>query len=251
MGGDEHMRMMIKHKVDGQLVLPLSYHHIIQGIIYHNLRDEDNYSAKLHDQGYEYGERQYRLFSYSLLDGKYRIDKENKKIIFYDQVSFCVTSPEVRFIRGLADNLISKGIDYGSTHIDDVQIYISDFAVESEQLIINMLSPISVNITDETTGKTYFFTPDEAGFMEAVNDNFHRKYISYYGINPDSDIHIEPYNVSPRDKYVTRYKDFIVSGWKGQYVLTGKRKYLDFLFQTGIGARNSQGFGMFEIKEEM
>ena len=38
-----------------------------------------------------------------------------------------------------------------------------------------------------------------------------------------------------------------ISGWYGEYYLVGKRKYLDFLYQTGLGSKNSQGFGMFDV----
>ena len=48
-------------------------------------------------------------------------------------------------------------------------------------------------------------------------------------------------------KIVTRYKGSYINAWYGTFQLKGKRKYLDFLYQTGVGSKNSQGFGMFEI----
>ena len=56
-----------------------------------------------------------------------------------------------------------------------------------------------------------------------------------------------PVKVQDRDKCVTKYKGFYITGWCGEYVLKGERKYLDFLYQTGIGSKNAQGFGMFDI----
>ena len=66
---------------------------------------------------------------------------------------------------------------------------------------------------------------------------------------PQEDLVIETVQFSEKDKYVTNYKGFYISGWYGTYRLKGKRKYLDFLYQTGIGDRNSQGFGMFDLKD--
>ncbi|MBQ8166545.1 MAG: CRISPR-associated endoribonuclease Cas6, partial [Lachnospiraceae bacterium] len=60
-------------------------------------------------------------------------------------------------------------------------------------------------------------------------------------------VRLEPIKVTQKDKYVTKYKGIYVSGWKGIYQLSGEAKYLDFLYQTGLGAKNAQGFGMFEI----
>ena len=47
------MQLIISHKVDTPLVLPLGYHHIIQSIIFRTLECEPKYSAFLHDKGYE------------------------------------------------------------------------------------------------------------------------------------------------------------------------------------------------------
>jgi CRISPR-associated endoribonuclease Cas6 len=68
-------------------------------------------------------------------------------------------------------------------------------------------------------------------------------------VAPESNIELIPVQVTEKDKYVTRYKDFYMSGWNGDYILRGKRKYLDFLYQVGLGGKNAQGFGMFTIPE--
>lgn len=83
--------------------------------------------------------------------------------------------------------------------------------------------------------------------MELINENFKRKYNAYSGVFPEENIKIETMRFSERDKYVTKYKGFYISGWYGIYRLQGKRKYLDFLYQAGLGDRNSQGFGMFDL----
>lgn len=49
---------------------------------------------------------------------------------------------------------------------------------------------------------------------------------------------------------MTKYKGFYISGWLGEYELSGEAKYLDFLYQTGLGSKNAQGFGLFDVVEE-
>ena len=44
------MQLKIRHTIPNQLVLPLGYHHIIQGIIYHSLAEEAGYSGQMHIQ---------------------------------------------------------------------------------------------------------------------------------------------------------------------------------------------------------
>lgn len=140
-----------------------------------------------------------------------------------------------------------EGLHYGEQYFPEVKLKLTDQTVEHELLEIQMLSPICLYSTDINTKKTYFYEPYEDAFADMVNDNFIRKYKACYGVVPESGISIESLGVSSRDKYVTRYKQFYLSGWMGSYKLSGRRKYLDFLYQTGLGSRNSQGFGMFEI----
>ena len=167
--------------------------------------------------------------------------------MFRNEVSFEVRSPDIFMIKMLAENLVKNGIDYGGHHISRVETVLWDETVESNAIQIEMVSPICVYTTDAETKKTYFYHPGEQEFGMFVNDNFIRKYIACYGIEPESDVIIEPFHVTERDKFVTRYKGFYISGWMGTYCLYGERKYLDFLYQTGLGTRNAQGFGMFRI----
>ncbi len=239
------MQLLIRHKLSEPLELPLGYHHIIQAIIYKGLGRAQGYSTYIHDEGAVFGQRNYKLFTFGPLRGKYRIIE--RKIIFYDQVEFEVRSPDVFMIRRLAENLERGGIQYGKIHISDVEVLYSDFTVERDEIRIQMLSPISVYSSDMDSRRTYFYSPEEEEFPQLINENFIRKYTACYHVPPDSGIYIESVSVTPKDKYVTRYKDFYITGWKGEYYLCGKRKYLDFLYQAGLGSKNSQGFGMFEI----
>lgn len=238
------MQLKIQHDIQGQLVLPLNYHHIIQSMIYRNL-PENGYSREMHENGYTSGGRQYKLFNFSLLKGRYEI--ADRKIAFRENVSWEVRSPDIYMMRLLEESIRYKGLRYGEQYFPEVKLKLADQTVENESLVIQMLSPICLYSTDVNTKKTYFYEPYEDAFSDMANDNFIRKYKACYGVLPDSGIMIEPLDVSSRDKYVTRYKQFYLSGWMGSYRLSGRRKYLDFLYQTGLGSRNPQGFGMFAI----
>lgn len=239
------MKLLIRHETKNELVLPLAYHHIIQGIIYHNLQDIYDYSSYLHNKGVFYGQRNYKLFTFSLLRGKYHI--KNKKIIFYEDVEFEISSPDIFLIQRLAEKISRDGIYYGEQFYKEIKVYLSDDTIEQETIQIQMLSPICVYSSDEQTGKTYYYSPDRVEFCQLINENFFRKYIACYGVVPEEEIKMELCKVTEKDKYVTKYKGIYITGWMGNYKLSGKRKYLDFLYQTGLGSKNSQGFGMFEI----
>ena len=44
---------------------------------------------------------------------------------------------------------------------------------------------------------------------------------------------------------MTLYKTTRITGWHGRFRLSGSPEMLDLLFHSGLGAKNSQGFGMF------
>ena len=243
--GKRLMQLLIRHRLPEKLVLPLAYHHMIQAIIYRNLNPAFGYSRYIHDDGIGEGERSYKFFTFSLLRGKYEI--RDGKIIFRDEVSFELRSPDLFMLKMTAENLSERGIRYGKQYYPDVDIFFSDACVESSRILIRMISPLSVHSTDENTGKTHFYSPDEEDFSEMVSDNFIRKYMACYGVVPSEGIEIRPVKVTGKDKYVTKYKNFYITGWNGEYELRGRRKYLDFLYHAGLGSRNSQGFGMFDL----
>ena len=54
---------------------------------------------------------------------------------------------------------------------------------------------------------------------------------------------------SLKNKLVTKYKDYLITGWKGEFEIRGDAEVLDFLYQVGLGEKNSMGFGMFVIEE--
>lgn len=242
------MQVLIRHSLPEKLVLPVGYHHILQAIIYRNLNPSFGYSRYIHDTGIGEGERRYKFFTFSLLQGKYEI--RGPKIVFRDEVSFELRSPDLFMLKMAADNFAENGIRYGRQFYPEVDVFFSDICVENSRILVRMLSPVSVHSTDELTGRTYYYTPEDKDFAVMVNHNFIRKYMACFGVVPSEGIEILPVNVTEKNKYVTKYKNFYINGWMGDYELRGKRKYLDFLYHTGLGSRNSQGFGMFEILSE-
>jgi len=48
-------------------------------------------------------------------------------------------------------------------------------------------------------------------------------------------------------RVVTKYKDTWINGWKGMYRISGSSRALEFIYNTGLGSKNSQGFGLLEV----
>lgn len=241
------MQLIINNTLKQPLTLPLNYNYIIQSAIYSLLQSSSGYSNFLHNQGYSSEKRQYRLFTFGMLKGNYTIS--DGKITFHNNVELEIRSPEAIFISTLKKSIEENGINYGGTLVApaDIDVKIKDTEVEDTEIKIIMNSPLVLYSTDVETKKTQFYNPLDADFVQRVNTNLKNKYRAYSGIELEDEIDIEVICVGIKDKVVTKYKGFYITGWKGEFRLSGNRKLLDFLYQVGLGCKNSQGFGMFDI----
>ncbi|MBO5354081.1 MAG: CRISPR-associated endoribonuclease Cas6 [Lachnospiraceae bacterium] len=239
------MQLRVYHKVDQPLVLPLGYHHIVQSVLFRTLEAVPEYSGFLHDRGYEGKTRTFKLFTFGLLQGAYQI--QGKNIVFTEDVSFEIRSIDPYMLKLLKEGFEKKGITYLGQTYREVSATLNNEEVDETELTIRMVSPVCVYSTDRESGKTVYYHPEEEAFYKRISESFRRKYEAYTGVAAESDISMELKKLHPKDKYITKYKGFTICAWKGTYVLRGKRQYLDFLYQTGLGSKNAQGFGMFEV----
>lgn len=239
------MQLFLYIKPEHPVVLPINYHHILQSILYAAMSRSLELSEFVHDTGYTFGDRQYKMFQFSHLQGRYHIHQ--KKIIFEEYMILEIRSPENRLIQALAQGFLEQGIRFGDVYCQDIEVELRDYTIETSELMIRMKTPVTIYSTDEESGSTYYYTPDDELFYEKIYDNFFRKYYAYCGVMPASGIVLQPVRITEKDKFVTRYKKSYITGWYGTYKISGKRKYLDFLYQVGIGGKNSQGFGMFQL----
>lgn len=226
------------------LTIPLNYHHEVQSLLYRLLRDNSG-ANNWHDSGAAYGLRQYKLFTFSSLRGKRSI--LNDRICFENLVYLDVRSVRDDFCGALLSALkTDDAISLFSQPLTVQKVKSSSEHITADRINIKMLSPLTVHKTDEA-GITYYYTPLDNCFSEQINNNFLRKYSAYIGHTPISSVSIVPVRIGARDKYVTKYKGIHIAGWRGEYQLSGYPEYLNFLYYCGLGARNSDGFGMFEL----
>ncbi len=225
------------------LSLPIAYHHIQQSFLY-RLMDKDGVSP-LHDGGFNYEKRKYKLFTFGPFEGKYAV--KDGRILFSDRIGMEFRCVDESIANCMVDNIKNGGITIGRNLYTDISVNKFDHHVKSDNVVVRMLSPITVRETDADTNKTQYYFPGEEAFIDAVVQNFRRKYSAYTGSDIDPGMEFEVLDVRPKDKYLTRYKGFIIEGYKGLYRIKALPDHIDFLYNCGIGSKNSQGFGMFEI----
>lgn len=238
------MRIEFEFAFKNKLILPLHYNYILQGFIYSNITDKKIRNF-MHNKGFAYEKRHYKLFTFSRLMGPYEIDYNNKIIKYESKVILEVSSHFDDFFIDFSTSLLKDGLVlYGQDiSLKNLKVKLPEIFPESK---IKMLSPIVVYSTDKN-GRTYYYGPTEEKFYQLIVENLKKKYRAFYGVDLDTiNFSITPHKKS-QHQVVTKYKNFIIKGWMGEYQIEGDRDLLNFAYNTGLGSKNSQGFGCFEF----
>ncbi len=233
------MRLLVT--LSGGVRLPLAYRREQQGLLYHLLSSHPAYSAFVHDQGHEAGKKRFKLFTFSALQGRYTV--EGKEIIFPDSLRFEVRSPDETLI-----STICSACQPGTP----VMLGDRPMNVERCQLLplprlsdgMEVVARTGTVHTTDAQGHTRYYAPDEADFLPAIQANALRK---WQGLYPGAsfDFSAEP-GGGDWKRQVTTFKGTYITAWTGRLILHGAPHALAFLYNTGLGARNSQGFGIFD-----
>lgn len=239
------MKTILLTMESDSLILPVNYSNMIQGMIYSLISDDSAYAEAVHDHGFQFEERKYKLFTFGSLKGRSRY--ADKKLYFNSDLQL-----EIRFVDDHMAELAFRHLQkqpvvrVGSGYLNVISFQISETMILQDQLIIRMAAPLTIHSTEEN-GHTHYYSPDEPEFRELIIQNIYKKYLAAYRKQYIGVLDIVPVNVKPSDKIVTSFKGIMITGWKGDFCITADRELLKFLYYAGLGDRNSQGFGMFEI----
>lgn len=242
------MQLLIELKKIDQFSLPVNYNYLLQSMIYNLLDNKENLSRKIHETGYQIEDKHFKLFTFSLLRGQYKI--HGKRIEFLDKVLFEIRTVDKNILLTIVESLLNlETLRIGQNLVKILNVKIGEKKLTGTSYKIRMISPLVVRSTDADTKKTWYYNPFDTEFKSRIMENFERKYQAYYHKVPTGRFDIEPINYSLKNKFVTKYKDFLITGWRGEFEIRGDAEVLDFLYQVGLGEKNSMGFGMFVIEE--
>lgn len=269
------MRIKINLEPIGErLNLPAHYNYILQAFIYHNL--SRTIAEKIHSKGFAFEKRQFRLFTFSRLLGSFLRNQDT--ISYQGTISLWVASPLTEILESFASHLARKGrikLDKSYCRITGIEVpFTEDFVttdghrltqkgivggVSQPQLsiMVKMLSPVTVYstlLTQDKRRKTYYYSPFEEDFSRICHQNLLKKYqILYKTTNLDrppldrpEKFSIIPERVSNRNEHIVMYKGTVIKAWSGIYRLEGSAELIKVAFDCGLGAKNSQGFGMVD-----
>ncbi len=246
------MRLELELGFDDKLVLPIHYNNIVQGFIYNNIEDEI-FRTFLHEEGFQYEKRSFKLFTFSRILGRFKMDTKNDTITFTSPVKLIVSSAVDEFIENFANSLIKNDdlfLGRTSVYINNITAY--DYQKDCSKGVITMLSPMVIYSTVTLMGKkkTIYHSPSTDIFNKLIYENLKKKYEIIYNDQPNEDFLIEPLNDRDIKMNIIKYHDIVIKGWMGKYRIKGQPEFIKIAYETGLGSKNSQGFGCFAIIPE-
>ena len=245
------MRISVNLEAEQDIELPVQYNHILQGFLYNNLTDKD-YREFLHHTGYREGNKVFKLFTYSRLLGRFKLDQQSGRISFKSPVEIVISSAVEQFLTDLAETLIKSDSKLlGKNRVEVKSISVHRDIEFTQEIKIKMLSPVVAYTTlqNEDIKYTYYLSPWKSQFADIARNNLLSKCEIIHGFKPENqELKIIPNgNQEKKFEKTLNYKGTIIKGYNGIYWLKGSPELIKIAYDTGLGSKNSQGFGCWEV----
>ncbi len=232
------IRFVFKPK--SALVLPFAHFQVLQGLVYKMLSENPSLSEEVHNKKYD-GTKPFKFFCFTDINGRYRIN--GRSLLYSDCFSWEIRSADLRIIDAIRSYVLhNRCLEIEHTQCEVVSLEVVEKHFFDNKLSVVMNTPAVVCETDET-GFTVYHSPFEAGFTEKITSNIVNKYSAFYDESPENGIRISSVAPKEKNKCVTRYKNTIITAWYGEFVIEADSEVIEFVYHTGIGSKNSMGFG--------
>ncbi len=243
------MRLLLEFSPEKEFVVPIDYNYQIQGFLYKSISPK--LAKILHDKGFQIGKRNFKLFTFSRILGDYEFNKADGSIRFLSSFRLVVNSAMNEFTQELAEELLRrKSVRIAAQRVSLSSAEVADSAIDRDKVKIKMLSPVTIYSTlshPDGRKKTYYYSPFESEFGDLISENARKKFLAYHKKKPQGEIRLVPLKVNSGNQKIVSYKGTIIKGWTGIYELSGNRELMKMAYDAGLGGKNSQGFGCFEV----
>ena len=238
------MQIHVAFSPDRPLTIPMAYQYQLQSAIYRKLSRGG--AGDWHDGGFAINDGQsYKAFCFGRLRGGYTV--ENRTYLrFTDTFSLEVRSPVFDFCDALQRALeLSPRMKLFDTELNVSAARLMNVHIFSQTARFAAETPIVVS-RRLPNGETEYFSPEEDRFFTGLCANYTGKYEAVTG-EPAPELRLRP--VSAFKKSVTKYKGIWVTGWRGELEVNAPPAALEFLYNTGLGEKNAQGFGFLKLRD--
>jgi len=255
------MRLQLTLEHRNNSGLPINYQYFISSWIYHTLgRANPEFATWLHEQGYGYGGKQYKLFTFSqLMPQRYDIDKQQGLFICQQSpttliLSFHLNEAFQHFVVGLFND---QKFSLGNR---DFQV---DFSIQSVETLpkpvftnttrFHLQKPLCISRDEMGKAQAQYKSPEDSGYPELLFQNLLRKKQALENTtdNPKSSISFKDLNfklLSEPKSQLLHIKNQKIRGYLFDFEMTAPIELLELGYYGGFGEKNSSlGMGMTTI----
>ncbi len=249
------VRLQLSIKRGGN-ALPINYQYPIAAWIYKTLHlANPEFSQWLHEQGYSYEKRKFKLFTFSPIKFEnYLIQKD--RIIAQTPncsitLSFLLPEAVKHFVSGCFKN---QHFGLGDK-ISQVDFEVKAIEIESPVELgtvarFRSLSPICVSEPVERNGKltSQYLSPDDTGYEKRLFDNLSEKYLSANEGAKELTGNCKLKVLSaPKSKLITIKQgtsdESKVRGYQYDFEIEAPKELIEVGYYAGFGSMNSMGMG--------
>jgi len=241
--------------------IPWNYHYAVSSFIYRTIeRSDPAYSEWLHSKGFMDGNKSFKFFNFSNLYSPERSFDSKRIEIISDTVTMYVSMLSDKTI----EHLIIGMFESGKMRIFD-KLTEAEFNVKyietvpepeyTERMQYKTATPaaFSKKITDGLKEKVYFLEPNDEDYSLYFVKNLLSKYKIYSGIEiADVQDKIELKVLTEAKKEIRAVKsgakhETKIRGYLYSFELNAPREVQKMIWLSGIGIKNSQGFGFVNL----
>ena len=237
------MNLLIEFTCQNNIELPIQYNNIVQGFIYKTL--DEKMADFLHNKGYG-KDRKFKLFCFSNLYGRRRHIIKDDTVQFGKRITLEISSPVDDFCESFANGLFRNVIQLGRNTLEVEGIKIFKQIITGRKAIFDTLSPVvaySTLLRPDKSKYTCYFQPGEEDFRRITEANLRKKYEAFTGKTaPSGQISIR--TISHPKMHVMNYKGTVITT---RLEITGPEELLQTAADSGLGSKNSQGFGYMRL----
>ena len=254
--------MRVKLKISGlkNKRIPRDHFHQLSSLIYDMIRKANpDYSKWLHDEGFLDGSKSFKFFCFSKLlpeNNEYVKAGDNGDLMVFtrDIATVYITSPVREIMQHLVDFLLlNRDIRLLNHNLVIQNAFALSAKFEDGEELFKCITPIVLS-TRSDDHKTPFYLrayQDPVKFNEFLTRNAREKFRIFSGEESSVSVTVDSdYLERTGRKSNMRIKiieDIEVFGSLVPVKISGTGEEIAFLYDTGIGEKNSLGMGMIEI----
>ncbi len=249
----------------GDNKIPINYQYPLSAAIYKILAKGDSeYAAFLHEKGYGKG---YKMFTFSDLKGRFKIRQDRIHLLGTSvefTISFHLPEASRTFIEGLFRSERITIADKKSKVHFKVAAVLSQPSIwngeQEAQIVRKTVRTASAIVSGnkKENGQYDFLSPADEGYTDTLEYSWRNKIQTLYddetAQNALLKIDVEYFQNPYRSRLVTIKADTPEETKLKSYLnfklkLTGEKRFVDVLLNSGAGVYNAQGMGCLEMME--